>query len=76
MAVDKNGKPLLPGIRQRVNGKYEGRVEVDYQSYSVHGDTITEVRKKMTELRYKSEYRELIASSKITVEGWSKTWMG
>lgn len=75
MAVDKNGKPLPPGIRQRANGKYEGRVKVDYQSYSVYGDTITEVKKKMTELRYKLEHGEFVASSKITVEEWFKTWM-
>ena len=75
MAVDKNGKPLPPGIRQRANGKYEGRVKVDYQSYSVYGDTITEVKKKMTELRYKLEHGAFVASSKITVEEWFKTWM-
>lgn len=46
MAVDKNGKPLPPGIRQRANGKYEGRVKVDYQSHSVYGDTITEVKRE------------------------------
>ena len=75
MAVDKNGRTLPPGIRQRANGKYEGRVKVDYQSYSVYGDTITEVKKKMTELRYKLEHGEFVASSKITVEEWFKTWM-
>ena len=75
MAVDKNGKPLPPGIRQRANGKYEGRVKVDYQSHSVYGDTITEVKKRMTELRYKLEHGDFVARSKVTVEEWFKTWM-
>ncbi|MDR0925335.1 MAG: site-specific integrase [Hungatella sp.] len=75
MAVDKNGKTLPPGIRQRSNGKYEGRVKADYQSYSVYGDTITEVKKKMTDLRYKLEHGEFIASSKITLNEWYRTWI-
>ena len=51
MAKDQKGKELPPGIRQRKNGRYEGRVKYDYESYSVYGDTVTEVKKKMTELR-------------------------
>lgn len=48
---------------------------MDYQSHSVYGDTITEVKKRMTELRYKLEHGAFVASSKITVEEWFKTWM-
>lgn len=47
VAVDKKGKQLPPGIRQRANGRYEGRVKVEYRSYSVYADTITETKKKM-----------------------------
>ena len=36
MAVDKRGKKLPAGIRQRSNGRYEGRVKYDYKSYSVY----------------------------------------
>ena len=75
MAVDKNGKPLPPGIRQRANGKYEGRVQYEFDRYSVYADTLTELKRKMTELRYKLEHGEFVASSKITVEEWFKTWM-
>lgn len=75
MALDKNGKPLPPGIRQRTNGKYEGRVKVDYQSHSVYGNTITDVKKKMTDLRYRLEHGEFMASSKITLGEWFKTWI-
>ena len=75
MAVDKNGKPLPLGIRQRANGKYEGRVQYEFDRYSVYADTLTELKKKMTELRYKLEHGAFVASSKITVEEWFKTWM-
>lgn len=75
MALDKNGKQLPPGIRQRSNGKYEGRVQNEFDRYSVYADTVTELKKKMTDLRYKLEHGEFIASSKITLEEWFKTWI-
>ncbi|MBS4932939.1 MAG: site-specific integrase [Clostridiales bacterium] len=75
MAKDLKGKELPKGIRQRKNGRYEGRIKYDYQSYSVYGDTITEVKKAMTELRYKLEHGLFIADSKITLEDWFKTWI-
>lgn len=75
MAIDKNGKQLPPGIRQRSNGKYEGRVQYEFDRYSVYADTMTELKKKMTDLRYRLEHGEFISSSKITVEEWFKTWM-
>ena len=34
MAVDKNGKKLPSGIRQRANGSYEVRVSRNGKSYS------------------------------------------
>ncbi|MDR2023057.1 MAG: site-specific integrase [Hungatella sp.] len=73
MAVDKNGKALPPGIRQRSNGKYEGRVQFESDRYSVYGNTITEVKKQMTELRYKLEHGEFVASTKLTLNEWYKT---
>lgn len=75
MAVDKNGKTLPPGIRQRSNGKYEGRVQYESDRYSVYGNTITEVKKQMTELRYKLEHGEFIANTKLTLGEWYKTWI-
>lgn len=75
MALDKNGKTLPPGIRQRSNGKYEGRVQYEFDRYSVYADTLTELKKKMTDLRYRLEHGEFIASSKITLSEWFKTWI-
>ena len=75
MAKDLKGKELPKGIRQRKNGRYEGRIKYDYKSYSVYGDTITEVKKGMTELRYKLEHGLFVADSKITLEDWFHTWI-
>lgn len=75
MAVDKNGKRLPTGIRQRANGRYEGRVKHEYKSYSVYADTITETKKKMTELKYKLEHGVFVEKEKLTLSDWHRTWM-
>ena len=75
MAVDKKGKQLPLGIRQRANGRYEGRVKVEYRSYSVYADTITETKKKMRELKYKLDHGLFVEKEKITLDEWNKTWM-
>ena len=64
-----------PGIRQRANGRYEGRVKVEYRSYSVYADTITETKKKMRELKYKLDHGLFVEKEKITLDEWNKTWM-
>lgn len=75
MAKDRNGKELPKGIRQRPTGRYEGRVKYEYKSYSVYGYTLTEVKKKMNDLRYKLEHGEFIAEEKVTLDSWFNTWI-
>lgn len=75
MAVDKSGKKLPTGIRQRDNGRYEGRIKHDYKSYSVYADTITETKRKMRDLKYKLEHGMFVESKKITLDNWFGTWM-
>lgn len=75
MAVDKNGKKLPTGIRQRSNGRYEGRIKHEYKSYSVYADTISETKKKMRELKYKLEYGLFVEKRKITLDNWFDIWM-
>ena len=75
MAKDLKGKELPPGIRQRKNGRYEGRVQYKGERYSVYADTITEVKKEMTAARYKLEHGEFIVKSNITVNDWFETWI-
>lgn len=75
MAKDQKGKELPPGIRQRKNGRYEGRVKYDYRSYSIYGDTVTEVKKKMTDLHYKLEHGQFVDKTVITLNEWFHTWI-
>lgn len=75
MAIDKNGKKLPVGIRQRENGKYEGRVKYEYKSYSVYADTITETKKRMRELKYKLEHGLFVEKKKVTLNEWFRTWI-
>lgn len=74
MAVDKRGRKLPRGIRQRYSG-FEGRFMYKGQSYMVHGETVTETQKAMTELKYKLEHGAFVAKSKLTFGEWYKTWM-
>lgn len=75
MPVDKNGKKLPKGIRQRANGTYEGRCMYENKNYTVYGGTITEVKKKLTDIKYKLEHGGFINQSKISLEEWFETWM-
>ncbi len=75
MAVDKKGKKLPQGIRQRANGRYEGRIKYDYKSYSVYADTVSEAKKKMTELKYKLEHGMFVEKTKMTLSEWFYVWI-
>lgn len=75
MAVDRNGKKLPAGIRQRENGRYEGRVKHEYRSYSVYADTIKETKRLMNELRYKLEHNSIVPERKVTMDAWFDTWI-
>ena len=74
MAVDKRGRKLPKGIRQR-SETYEGRFTYKGQAYSVHGNTITETQKKMTDLKYKLQHGLFVESSKTTLNEWFEIWL-
>ena len=74
MAVDKRGRKLPKGIRQRGN-TFEGRFMYSGTTYTVQGTTITKVQKDMTELKYKLEHGIYVAKDKITLDEWYKTWL-
>ena len=50
MAVDKRGRKLPKGIRQRGN-TFEGRFMYSGTTYTVQGTTITKVQKDMKEIK-------------------------
>lgn len=74
MAVDKRGRKLPKGIQQRYEG-FEGRFMYQGKRYMVHGKTITETQKAMTELKYKLEHGIFVTKEKITLNDWFVTWM-
>lgn len=74
MAVDKRGRKLPKGIRQRSNS-YEGRFTYQYKEYTVHGSTIAETKKLMRELKYKLEHGLYVPKQKMTYGEWFETWL-
>lgn len=74
MATDKRGRKLPKGIRQR-SDSYEGRFNYQCREYVVHGRTITETQKAMTDLKYKLEHGLFVKKENITLNEWYKTWL-
>ena len=74
MAVDKKGRKLPKGIRQR-GQTYEGRLTYEYKNYTVHGRTIGETQKALTDLKYRLEHGMYTNNVKLTVDEWFNTWM-
>lgn len=74
MAVDKRGRKLPKGIRQR-GENFEGRFMYKGDTYIVHGVNITETQKKMTEMRYQVEHGQYITRKNITYDEWLQEWL-
>ena len=75
MAKDARGRELPKGIRQRDNGTFEGRVAVDGKRVSVYGNTVTEVKKKIAENKYKMEHGIYVDQCNISFDEWFNTWL-
>lgn len=67
-------RKLPKGVRKRGN-RYEGRVQYQYRTYCVYADTLSEVKKKMTEVRYKLEHGGFVEKEKISLDEWFKKWL-
>lgn len=74
MAVDKRGRRLPKGIRQR-DGGFEGRVMYQGKRYAVRGSTVTETQKQMTDLKYRLEHGTFTENSRILLNQWMETWL-
>ena len=75
MAKDARGRELPKGIIQRDNGTFEGRVAVDGKRVSVYGNTVTEVKKKIAETKYKMEHGIYVDQCNISFDEWFNTWL-
>lgn len=67
-------KKLPKGIRKN-GSKYQGRIMFHGKNYSVTGVTVTEVKKAMTDLKYKLEHGLFVEQEKIALDSWFETWI-
>lgn len=75
MGKDLNGKKLPTGITQKPDGRYMGRVKRGGVTYTVYDMNLTELKKKMVDLRYTLEHGTYIKREKITFEDWFTEWI-
>lgn len=75
MAKGLDGKKLPPGITQRANGLYMGRVTYHGQSHTLYDRNLTELKKKMVDLKFTLEHGLYLKESKMTFEQWFEEWI-
>lgn len=75
MATDKNGKELPKGIRQKADGRYEGRFRYAGQDYSVVDKSLIKCKKAYNDLKYEVEHGIYAKQDNVTVEGWFDSWI-
>ena len=74
MAIDKRGRKLPKGIRQRGN-TFEGRYTHRGESYTVHGNTVSETQDKLDDLKYQLKHGIYIARKDIYLTEWIEEWL-
>jgi integrase len=75
MAKGLDGRKLPPGITQRANGLYMGRVMYHGETHTLYDRNLSSLKKKMTDLRYELEHGTFIKKSDLTLEDWFKEWI-
>jgi len=75
MATDINGKELPKGIRQKVDGRYEGRFRYESQDYCVTDRSLIKCKKMFNDLKYEVEHGIFAKQENITVDRWFQTWI-
>lgn len=75
MAKGIDGKKLPPGITQRKNGLYMGRVMYNGETHTLYDRKLTDLKKKMNDLRYELEHGTFIKKSNITFGDWYNEWI-
>lgn len=75
MGKDLNGKTLPTGITQKPDGRYMGRIKKNGITYTVYDKSLTEIKKKLTDLRYTLEHGTYVKKEKITFEDWFNEWI-
>ncbi len=75
MATDISGKELPKGIRQKLDGRYEGRFRYAGEDYYVVDRSLTKCKKMYNDLKYEVEHGLYAKQENITVDGWFQTWL-
>lgn len=75
MSIDNSGKELPKGIRQRKDGRYEGRFTFQGEAYTLYNKNIKNLMKEMQDKRYEVEHGLYVKKSRITVDSWFHTWL-
>lgn len=75
MAKGIDGKKLPPGISQRQNGLFMGRVMYNGESRTLYNRNLTELKAKMLDLRYALEHGTYIKQNNITFDGWFREYV-
>jgi len=75
MAKDINEKELPKGIRQKPDGRYEGRFRCAGQDYCVVDRSLPKCKKMFSDLHYEVEHGIYAKQENITVGNWFNTWI-
>ncbi len=75
MGEGADGKKLPQGITRRANGLYMGRVMYKGESHALYDRNLTELKKRMTDLRYSLEHGTFVKKSSLTFDDWFHEWI-
>lgn len=69
------GKKLPKGISIRKDGRYQARYTLNGKRYTIYGNTLKEVEKKLRDAKYEIDHGIYTKPDRITVDAWYKTWL-
>ena len=72
MAEDR--KKLPPGISLRKDGRYQARYTFNGKRYTLYGNDLKEVQKKLRDVKYELDHGIYAKPEKVTVDSWFKVW--
>ena len=76
MGKDLKGKELGSGITQRKDGRFEARyTDVTGRRRCIYGNKVSEVKKKLNDVKYELAHGLYSSNPKITVDQWFEEWI-
>ncbi len=68
-------KRLPKGISIRKDGRYQARYTLNGKRYTIYGNTLKEVEKKLRDAKYEIDHGIYAKPDRITVDAWYKIWL-